>query len=304
MKKFLAVSLLALFSFSAAHAQEDKMLFNHLSVGITTGTPGLIGVDVATTCTPYLQIRAGISIMPNIKYSTNIKLSESDVNSFNSKRNDINTVMGTLGLPTVNSEVQREYGVEGKLGWTNGKILFDFFPFTSNGFPLFITVGAYFGSSQIISVYNQADGSLGIVNEANTAIDAYNAYIDDPANAAAVAAGGFTKTNNIYASVGEYNDLGPDAQGNVKFDVKVNGFKPYLGIGFGRPVPKTKRIGFQVELGCMFWKTPVATFKGNREFDIEKDKVKDDKNVGKAIDIISKFGVWPCLTFRLCGKIF
>ena len=303
MKKLFAIAALGLFSFSAAHAQQnDKMLFNHLSVGITTGTPGLIGFDVATTCTPYLQIRAGISIMPNIKYSTNIKLAESDVQSFNNKRNDINTVMATLGLPTVNSEVQKEYGVEGKLGWTNGKILFDFFPFTSNGFPLFITVGAYFGGSQIISVYNQVPGSLDIVNQANRSVDAYNKWIDN--NPAAASAAGFTKTNDIYAKVGIYDKLGPNPQGDVKFDVKVNGFKPYLGIGFGRPVPKTKRVGFQVELGCIFWKTPSVTFSGNREIAIEKDGVKDDKDVGKAFDVISKFGVWPCLNFRICGKIF
>ena len=38
------------------------------------------------------------------------------------------------------------------------------------------------------------------------------------------------------------------------------------------------------------------------DVDIEKDKA-GDKDVGKAIDIISKFSVWPCLNFRICGKI-
>ena len=299
MKKLLAVSLVALFSFSAAQAQnDDKMIFNHLSVGITTGTPGLIGVDFATTCTPYLQIRAGISIMPNIKYSTNIKVNASDYN------NQITNMYNTLRTNAPGKEkmmedengqpwrVADEYAIQGKLGWTNGKILFDFFPFTSKGFPLFITVGAYFGGSEIISVYNKDDGALQIVNKANEVIDEYNSLV--PAS---------SQYNHIAAKVGTYDNLGPDAQGNVKFDVKVNGFKPYLGIGFGRPVPMTKRIGFQVELGMLLWKTPTVTFKGNSEFDIEKDRVKDDKDVGKAFDVISKFSVWPCLTFRLCGKI-
>lgn len=297
MKKLLAVSLVALFSFSAASAQEDKMLFNHLSVGITTGTPGLIGVDVATTCTPYLQIRAGISIMPNIKYTTSIKLNQSDVNNLNNNITQVNSAIATGGLDVkpISGRVAPEYDIQGKMGWTNGKILFDFFPFTSNGFPLFITAGAYFGGSEIISVYNKDDASLAIVNEANAAIKATKGMAGVPS------------LNPIYGEVGEYK-LGPDAQGNMKFDVKVNGFKPYLGIGFGRPVPKAKRIGFQVELGCMFWSTPSVVFhgtddQGHTDIDIDKNKT-GDKDVAKAFDVISKFGVWPCLTFRLCGKIF
>lgn len=302
MKKLLAVSLVALLSFSAAQAQnDDKMIFNHLSVGITTGTPGLIGVDLATTCTPYLQIRAGISIMPNIKYNTDIKMNGSDVTKFNNDIANINSAIAAnpgIGISPISGRVENEYAIQGKMGWTNGKILFDFFPFTSKGFPLFITVGAYFGGSEIISVYNKDDGALALVNEANAAIDATKPY--------AATYGIDPGLKKIYGEVGEYK-LGPDAQGNVKFDVKVNGFKPYLGIGFGRPVPMTKRIGFQVELGMLLWKTPSVVFhgtddQGNTDFNIDKDKA-GDKDVGKAFDVISKFSVWPCLTFRLCGKI-
>jgi hypothetical protein len=297
MKKLFLIALTAIFATGTASAQDpdDKMLFNHLSVGVTTGTPGLIGFDVATTCTPYLQIRAGMAIMPNIKYNTKIKLAAGDVNRFNNLRNQINQVLETpqVNRPdlVVTEEVKREYDVQGKLGFTNGKILFDVFPFKSTGFPFFITVGAYFGGKQIINVYNRDDGSLRIVNQANKAIDAYNQYV--PVD---------KQVNNIYATQGDYKELGPDKNGNVEFQVKVNGFKPYLGIGFGRPVPMNKRVGVQVELGCMFWSTPKVTFSGNKDIDIEKDKA-GDKDVGKAIDIISKFSVWPCLNFRICGKI-
>ena len=295
MKKLFLIALTAIFATGTASAQDpdDKMLFNHLSVGVTTGTPGLIGFDVATTCTPYLQIRAGMAIMPNIKYNTKIKLAARDVQNFNDKRALINQVLTNAGKEefVVTEEVKREYDVQGKLGFTNGKILFDVFPFKSTGFPFFITVGAYFGGKQIINVYNRDDGSLRIVNQANKAIDAYNLYV--PVD---------KQVNNIYATQGDYKELGPDKNGNVEFQVKVNGFKPYLGIGFGRPVPMNKRVGVQVELGCMFWSTPKVTFSGNKDIDIEKDKA-GDKDVGKAIDIISKFSVWPCLNFRICGKI-
>lgn len=296
MKKLFLIALTAIFATGTACAQDpdDKMLFNHLSVGVTTGTPGLIGFDVATTCTPYVQIRAGMAIMPNIKYSTNIKLAAGDVQNFNSKRDQVNQVLSNIGKEelVVTEEVKREYAVQGKLGFTNGKLLFDIFPFKSTGFPFFVTVGAYFGGSQIIKVYNKDAGSLQIVNQANAAIREYN-----NANIP-----GQTPIKEIYATQGQYTDLGPNANGDVEFNVKVNGFKPYLGVGFGRPVPMNKRVGVQVELGCMFWSTPKVTFSGNKDIDIEKDKA-GDKDVGKAIDIISKFSVWPCLNFRICGKI-
>ena len=68
-----------------------------------------------------------------------------------------------------------------------------------------------------------------------------------------------------------------------------------------------KRVGVQVELGCMFWSTPKVEFVGSegkvdKTMEIERSKA-GDKDVGKAIDIISKFSVWPCLNFRICGKI-
>lgn len=296
MKKLFAIAVLGLFSFSAAHAQEnDKMLFNHLAVGVTTGTPGLIGFDVATTCTPYLQIRAGLAIMPTFKYNTDIHVNASD---YNNQINNMYTELSKYGKQGMMENpdgsrwsVDEKYGVQGKMSFTNGKFLVDFFPFTSNGFPFFITVGAYFGGTNIVSVYNKDDGALNIVNKANAVINEYNAVP------------GVTRVNPIAATVGEYTDLGPDAQGNVNFDVKVNGFKPYVGIGFGRPFPRKKRIGFSAEIGCIFWSTPTVTFTGNDTFDIDRKKAgKED--VGKAIDIISKFGVWPCINFRLTGKIF
>ena len=306
MRKIFAVAALAVFSFSAAQAQqEDKMLFNHLSVGITTGTPGLIGFDVATTCTPYLQIRAGIAIMPKFKYNTTIKMNGSDVTKFNNDIANINNalandpILSLSGAAPITERVANEYDVQGKIGFTNGKLMFDFFPFKATGFPFFITVGAYFGSSEIISVYNKVDGALQVVNQANAAIVATKSvaatYGIDP------------NLNPIFAEVGDYR-LGPDLDGNAKFNIKVNGFKPYLGIGFGRPMATKKRIGFSCEIGCMFWSKPKVTYTGydnmgNTNFEIDKDKA-GDKDVGKAIDIISKFGVWPCINFRLTGRIF
>lgn len=42
---------------------QDKQVFNHLSIGITTGFDG-IGAELAAPLTPVLRVRAGYSLMP------------------------------------------------------------------------------------------------------------------------------------------------------------------------------------------------------------------------------------------------
>ena len=103
-----------------------------------------------------------------------------------------------------------------------------------------------------------------------------------------------------------------DAQGNVKADLKVNSFKPYIGIGFGRAVPK-KTIGMQFDLGVQFWGTPEIWANINDEWGdskyqkVDKDKItnpdKDYQDGKDAIKNIEKVIVYPVLTFRLIGRI-
>ena len=108
-------------------------------------------------------------------------------------------------------------------------LLFDYYPFKSSSFHL--TAGAYIGKSELVTIQNKAPfvkqnywGNAGI--ELGTAESIYTQY-------------------TIYS----------DNQGNVKADVKTNSFKPYVGIGFGRAIPKG-RIGIQFDLGVQFWGTP------------------------------------------------
>ena len=97
-----------------------------------------------------------------------------------------------------------------------------------------------------------------------------------------------------------------DKQGNINADAKVNSFKPYLGVGFGRAVPKG-RIGFSFDLGVQFWGTPgvyagVKDDFGNfHEKKLEKGDVKND-DTDKFFDTMSKIVVYPVLSFRLSGR--
>ena len=170
--------------------------------------------------------------------------------------------------------IEEKYDFEGKLDLGNFKLLVDYFPFTGSSFH--ITAGAYIGGSKIVKFYNKDAGSL-------MAITNYNNSVGDG--------------QQIGLSLGDYL-LKPNNEGNVDASIKVSGFKPYIGTGFGRAVPKKNRVGVMIEFGCQFWGSPkVYAFDDKLE---SEDIGSDD---GEAIKILSKITVYPVINLRICGKI-
>lgn len=249
-----AVSILVSTATLFAQDSDDKKLFNHLSVGVNLGTPG-IGLDVAMPAGHYVQLRAGFAIMPTIKAGTSLEINQPPVES------------SEINFPS-------SVDIEGKTGFTNGKILVDIYPFKRSSFHL--TAGAYFGSSQIVEAYNKENGILSDITDYNNQV---------------------SESEKIGYELGDYL-LTPDANGNINANIKTTSFKPYVGLGFGRAVPN-KRVGFMFELGCMFWNSPKLYCNGDQ---LTESKVSGD--AGGLIKTMSKITVYPVLNFRICGKIF
>lgn len=156
--------------------------------------------------------------------------------------------------------------LEGGLKRTQGEILLNVYPFKSLG--LFVCGGAAFGGGTLVSIDGHSDELAGLAAEGE-------------------AAG---------VEIGDYT-IPVDENGNVKGGLRVNNFRPYLGLGFGRAVPQ-KRLGFMVELGVQFHGTPeVYTDYGSLQ-----DLTAEADNT--FTDIINKITVYPVLKFRLSGKIF
>ena len=198
--------------------------------------------------------------MPKITYNTDVHL---NMGSF------IDPISNTLvNLSTV--------PIQGKLNMVNGKFLINFYPFPLNGFH--ITAGAYFGKGSIVEVRNTIPRQLSAISEYNKS--------------------DIGAANPIGVEVGDYL-LKPDDNGDASATLNTNGFKPYLGLGYGRAVPH-KRVGFKVDLGVMFWGTPdVVDHNG-----VSLSKQDWDGKDGGAFRVISKIKVYPVLNFRLCGRIF
>lgn len=112
---------MAMMSFSQLSAQEsavdDHGIFNHLSVGVGVGLTG-ISIEAAAPITPYVTVRGGVNIFPQIKVKTDLDLDGEIPASYNGPRS---------------------FEVEGKSSLTTGHLLFDVYPFKTSAFHVTIS---------------------------------------------------------------------------------------------------------------------------------------------------------------------
>ena len=89
MRKVMLLLAMAMMSFSQLSAQEsavdDHGIFNHLSVGVGVGLTG-ISIEAAAPITPYVTVRGGVNIFPQIKVKTDLDLDGEIPASYNGPR--------------------------------------------------------------------------------------------------------------------------------------------------------------------------------------------------------------------------
>lgn len=285
MKKlFIAICMLtAAAGASAQIDSDDKQLFNHIGAGVSVGTDG-IGFNVATTITPYVQARAGMSFLPEIKVNdidVDLNISNSEVQNANQFIRQYNA-MG-IGTPISEIDPPSQVKMSSKLNMSDFKLLFDIYPTKTS--PWHLTVGFYAGKSKLMDAW-----TTNCENELQAITD-YNAALD--ANATLAQQFGLSK---IGVAVGDYL-IEPDGT-QARGYIKVNGFKPYVGIGSGRAISNNHRFSFSWDLGCQFWGTPTIY--------VQDKKLDKDSNIdgsGDIIKTISKITVYPTLSFRFNGRI-
>ena len=308
MKKLLTFCGLVLLSLGAS----AQMFEPHVGIGVGVGTTG-IAIDAGITLNDYLGVRGGVDIMPKFKINKDIDLKTEDANKkvsqLTNEINQLNAKLEAAGMQTVDlnqypgGNLPNKLEVQGKLDNTLGHILIDIHPFKTS---FHLTLGAYFGKDEIIDVYNKESGFLKPINAYNEAIINANSPSADPGVKQVV------NQYNLKMIGGELGDYfvtpNPAENGDVRAYAKVKSFRPYVGLGFGRAVPK-KRIGCQFDLGVQFWGKPeiyVPTYdKAAKTYQYEKiDGDNAGEDAGKVLKTISKVSVYPVLNFRLVGRIF
>lgn len=199
----------------------------------------------------------------------------------------------TVGYDRTKNGETKHYEDDGELTIKKGdfKILFDVYPFKNSNFR--VTAGAFIGASELLSLRNK--GELSGVDR--------------------------TEWGNSQITLGNGStakDFGTDENGNIRGRVQVNGFKPYLGIGFGRSVPG-KLVSVSCDLGVQFWGTPkLQVFdyevkkdgQGNVLTDdsgwrtIEKSDFTDDEDMYDVMKIVDKVTVYPTINIRIGFRAF
>ncbi len=101
-----------------------------------------------------------------------------------------------------------------------------------------------------------------------------------------------------YVRAGKY--MLPLDGNNADGSARVNSVRPYVGLGYGRLVPKNN-LGFRVELGCQF-NGKVKLYKNDNECELlSKYNLPTDD---KLQDVMDFFSVYPVLKVSLRGKFF
>lgn len=250
------------------HAEEG--LFNHLSVGLSTGLSGT-SIDVAMPVHKTVTVRAGIGGMSwgDIKFKA------------------INTASEITQMQMVEEDAIKRAQMVDKVelalkpNFWNFYLLGEVHPWKS--IPFYFSAGLFIGSQNFFHFRNTNDGALGFLYDANQKVEDYNRLY---------------RTN--YPPVGvQFGDyvFTADENGNIDVRMKTNAVKPYLGIGFGQHLAKTHRVSLAVDLGLMFWGSPKFVLNNGKEID------SSGKNSGIG-SIVSWLKAWPNLEIRVAYKIF
>ena len=186
-----------------------------------------------------------------------------------------------------------EVDLTGKLKMGDFHLLVDYYPFKKSSFH--VTAGAYIGGSTIATIQNKKpfvkEGYWG-----NSGIE----------------------LGTTHSLAEQYTMISEAETGDAKMDMKVNVFKPFVGVGFGRAVSKG-RVGVQFDLGVQFWGSP-KLYTNVKYFDfkegdyvtrfekLERGRItspnSDYQDLKDAAKIIEKICVYPVLKIRVNGRIF
>ena len=299
MKKLFVLACMLL-SMTAAKAQwnewNGKNILEHVGVGVGFGLSG-ITIDLGTDVTDYLTVRGGVDIFPSVDLDFDIPTGF-----------DGGDIIGQANIPARYNRPTEDIKVKATSALGGGHLLFDIHPFKS---AFRITAGLYFGKKDVITVDTKDDVMDGMA-QWNT--DVYNYATGLPKTPAEMTAEGHADLAQMAlangnelprygAEIGDYF-LEPKADGSVSSFFRVSGVRPYVGLGFGRMVPKKSRLTCNVDLGVQFWGKPSVYLDGrNGETELSKSTFEEE-NDSEALDVLSKITVYPQLTVRLVGRIF
>ena len=165
---------------------------------------------------------------------------------------------------------EKNVDVLGRIHMSDYKLLADIYPFKHSSFHL--TGGFYAGLPNLGTAYNK---------------------------------------EKLDVKTGEGLEIGglfirPDENDLVKLRLQVNSFKPYVGLGFGRPISSKHKVSAAFDLGVMFWGKPkIKVYSPDEDqwIRVTKEDI-DDEDFHDGVNKLEKFTVYPVLNFRIYYNVF
>ena len=264
MRRMVMVAICSLMFATSGFAQFQRSLFNHVGLNAGVGTEG-INIGVAAPLSNFFEVEAGVSILPSIlKIDTEVDLAVDE---------SVNIQGQQVSIPN-------EMNVKADFSRTAVNVKANVYPFGGNS-KFFVSGGFSFGGAKIAKLSGHSDELQNLINQ-------YPAYKQ-------------TILDHVSVNLDDYN-IKLDENCDVHGDIRCNNFRPYLGLGFGRLVPKN-RLGFRWELGCQFMGS-LKVYQNGEEVDV-KQALND--SMGKDADDISQFidnwKFYPVLTLPIVGRI-
>ncbi len=294
----------------------DKLLFNHLAIGIGIGTEGA-SLDLALPIGHYVQLRAGMSYLPSIKLTKHFDASQTGstgTSNFDSITSILHDITGL--------QFDEQIDMKATTQLWNGKILVDVFPFKKKNW--FFSAGLYFGPKQVMHIENAAE-DMGTLIALSTFNNIYNKVEDAVANdnpaqifgdisltpqmmdqimsigRLGIAVGTYKQTTESHQAGDIYNMV-PDENGMIKLDIRSNVVRPYVGFGYRTAISRDKRSFFSVDAGILCWGTlKMITHDGTnliKEIDVTHPMLK------QYTDVVNHMKVYPAINIRFTRQIF
>lgn len=266
MKKLMMVAVILLTSVGSVMAQKEykRGFLNHVGINVGAGTEG-ISVGLAAPVTSFFELEAGVNVMPSFKLSGDL---------------DVDYDYSSLPqVPNVQYPTEATIHAEGSFDRTTFNVKANLYPF-GGGTKFFIAAGLSIGGEKIAEVNGSCDQLREISQKLPTQ------ELKDQLRQA------------VTANLGGYK-LELDENYNLQGDIRCKKVRPYLGLGFGRLVPKN-RLGMRLELGCQFM-DKLKVYQNDTEIDI--NKALEDAGEDDLSKFVKDLKIYPVVKFSFTGRI-
>lgn len=294
MKKLIAIVAASVSSISVLNAQQA---FKSLAIGFEAGTTGL-GVEIAIPIvTDRIVLKGGLTA-PSLTYPFSFN---ADMQMVNDEIASANNYLSQVGVEDrINTRFSDlSLTATPTLNLSTARLLVELYPFKRSSFH--ITAGAYLGMGDkflsaslqsdevFVSELNSLRAEVESINEKYSSLPGYSP-VDVTANSF-----NFNGTTYMVREAG--------GKATIDAELVVAKFRPYLGIGFGRSMPKG-HLGFQFDMGLWYHGSMSLVSDNEVTFDPDAPDVTPDITGLENIDFQKVLMFYPHVALRLIYKIF